>query len=271
MANVFEQVAVGPLHTPALYSCFLRALISARTDPNANAHGPAAAATSGGQEQQQQQQASGESGVPQDAPVASGSGSSAHAQPNSFANGHVNGHAGGSGSGAGGAAGATADQLLENFAYSGEMGPVADMSTFPPTMAPAPSVMDMNMLSMDSILSADFWDSVLVPGTQFFVRMAMNESDVVCFGVGSSHSLESLSGGFVYGAGGSGLITPRMWMSPLPSGANTPSRGGGEHIQQHLHHAQQHQQQDAAQSQGELGLDMSFSVPQGQTEVGVSA
>ncbi|KAI0665240.1 fungal-specific transcription factor domain-containing protein [Cubamyces menziesii] len=226
VANVFEQVAVGPLHTPALYSCFLRALISARTDPNANAYGPAAAATSGGQEQQQQQQASGESGVPQDAPVASGSGSSAHAQPNSFANGH-------------------------NFAYSGEMGPVADMSTFPPTMAPAPSVMDMNMLSMDSILSADFWDSVLVPG--------------------SSHSLESLSGGFVYGAGGSGLITPRMWMSPLPSGANTPSRGGGEHIQQHLHHAQQHQQQDAAQSQGELGLDMSFSVPQGQTEVGVSA
>lgn len=29
--------------------------------------------------------------------------------------------------------------------------------------------------------------------------------------------MEGLSNGFVYGAGGSGLITPRMWNSPLPS------------------------------------------------------
>ncbi|OSD08461.1 hypothetical protein PYCCODRAFT_1462684 [Trametes coccinea BRFM310] len=240
VANVFEQVAVGPLHTPALYSCFLRALISARTDPNANAnanHSPNAATAS-----QEQQQASGESGVPQDAQTVS---SGAHAQP--YANGHVNGHATGSSSGGAGAAnGPSVDQILENFSYSGEMGPVADMSTFPPTMAPPPSGVDMNMLSMDSILSADFWDSVLVPG--------------------SSHSLESLSGGFVYGAGGSGLITPRMWMSPLPSGANTPARG---HAQ--LHPAQQQQQHQQDGSQGELGLDVAFPSAQGQTEVGVSA
>lgn len=44
------------------------------------------------------------------------------------------------------------------------MGPVADISTFPPTMAPSPTQLDMSMLSMDSILSADFWDNVLVPG-----------------------------------------------------------------------------------------------------------
>ena len=35
--------------------------------------------------------------------------------------------------------------------------------------------------------------------------------------------MEGLSGGFVYGAGGSGLITPRLGLSPLPSGFSTPS------------------------------------------------
>lgn len=34
--------------------------------------------------------------------------------------------------------------------------------------------------------------------------------------------MEGLSNGFVYGAGGSGLITPRMWNSPLFSA--DPSR-----------------------------------------------
>ncbi|KAI8989815.1 fungal-specific transcription factor domain-containing protein [Trametes punicea] len=252
VANVFEQVAVGPLHTPALYSCFLRALISARTDPNANtnhAHG-ASTSTAAGQDQPPQQLQLGvESGIPQDGQVASGNG--AHAQPSSYANGHVNSHASGSGSGTGTAAN-TFDRFLENLSYSGEMGPVADMSTFPPTMAPPPSGLDMSMLSMDSILSADFWDSVLLPG--------------------SSHSLESISGGFVYGAGGSGLITPRMWMSPLPSRANTPPRSGGEHIQHQPHQAQQRRaQQDGGESQGQLGLDVAFSAPQGQTEVGVNA
>jgi hypothetical protein len=35
--------------------------------------------------------------------------------------------------------------------------------------------------------------------------------------------MEGLSGGFVYGIGGSGYITPRMGMSPNPSGANSPA------------------------------------------------
>ena len=33
----------------------------------------------------------------------------------------------------------------------------------------------------------------------------------------------------MYGAGGSGFITPGMWMSPLPSGAASPVRGGQHH------------------------------------------
>ena len=36
--------------------------------------------------------------------------------------------------------------------------------------------------------------------------------------------MEGLSGGFVYGAGGSGLITPHFGQSPAQSGSNTPSR-----------------------------------------------
>ena len=43
--------------------------------------------------------------------------------------------------------------------------------------------------------------------------------------------MDGLSGGFLFGAGGSGLITPRMGvMSPELSGANTPAgmgMGGG--------------------------------------------
>lgn len=41
---------------------------------------------------------------------------------------------------------------------------------------------------------------------------------------GYSNSLEGLSGGFVYGAGGSGIITPRLG-SPQPSGMTTPTAG----------------------------------------------
>jgi hypothetical protein len=53
-----------------------------------------------------------------------------------------------------------------DFQYASEMGPVVDISTFPPTMAQASAEAGgMGMLSMDSILSGGFWDNVLVPGT----------------------------------------------------------------------------------------------------------
>ena len=38
--------------------------------------------------------------------------------------------------------------------------------------------------------------------------------------------MDGLSGGFVFGAGGSGLITPRFGGSPAQSGSNTPGRAG---------------------------------------------
>jgi hypothetical protein len=53
--------------------------------------------------------------------------------------------------------------MLSEFQFASEMGPVADMSTFPPTMATTQSD-DLGLMSMDSILSGGFWDNVLVPG-----------------------------------------------------------------------------------------------------------
>ncbi|KAK2466676.1 hypothetical protein APHAL10511_000934 [Amanita phalloides] len=90
---------------------------------------------------------------------------------------------------------------LTEFNFNSEMGPVADMSTFPPTMAPIPSEDASVGMSMDNILSHGFWDNMLVPGY---------------------NSMDGLSGGFVFGVGGSGLITPRMGATPMVSGANTP-------------------------------------------------
>lgn len=116
---------------------------------------------------------------------------------------------------------------LNEFQFEGEMGPVADMSTFPPTMATVPSD-DHNMssmMSMDSILTSGFWDSVLVPGMLVNHQSRRSLYLLICLGVGYSNTMEGLSGGFVFGAGGSGLITPRFGATPLPSGSNTPSRG----------------------------------------------
>ncbi|KAF8341575.1 uncharacterized protein EI90DRAFT_3034502 [Cantharellus anzutake] len=60
---------------------------------------------------------------------------------------------------------------------------------------PQSSIDDFGNMSMDTILAGGFWDNVLVPGY--------------------SSGLEGLSGGFVFGAGGSGFITPRR-QSPEP-------------------------------------------------------
>jgi hypothetical protein len=55
--------------------------------------------------------------------------------------------------------------LLNEFQFDSEMGPVADITTFPPTMAPYPPEENMGVLAVDNILSSGFWDSMLVPGT----------------------------------------------------------------------------------------------------------
>ncbi|KAJ7137857.1 fungal-specific transcription factor domain-containing protein [Mycena epipterygia] len=168
VADVLENISANPLHTPALYSKFLRALISARLEPTSDS------------KPQSRGSANGRSSSPQEIPQFS-------SPTMTFGVGDK-----------------TAFTLNE-FQFDGEMGPVADMSTFPPTMAPTPNEDSMSSLTMDSILSTGFWDSMLVPGY---------------------NTMEGLSGGFVFGAGGSGLITPHIGQTPFHSGSNTPSRGG---------------------------------------------
>lgn len=197
VAGVFESVAVSPLHTPALYSVFLRALISARTEANS-----IAPTIRGAEDEDQEESAPGarketEPSTPSEPDIT-----------------HSNSQQAASLS-----APAASDPFAGYF-QNGEMGPVADISTFPPTMAPSPTQLDMSMLSMDSILSADFWDNVLVPG--------------------SSNTLESLSNGFVYGAGGSGLITPRMWTSSLPSMPGSPGQNTDGRAGEYVHDKSQH-------------------------------
>lgn len=132
VADTLENIAANSHHTPALYSSFLRALITARVEPPPP-NGESALSTNGKE---------GGSGGDEEQGVRGGFNSSS-------AIGHI-----------------LADDPLNEFQFDSEMGPVADMSTFPPTMAAYTTGEDnMNgMMSMDSIFSNNFWDSVLVPG-----------------------------------------------------------------------------------------------------------
>ncbi|KIK62893.1 hypothetical protein GYMLUDRAFT_41756 [Collybiopsis luxurians FD-317 M1] len=173
VADTLENISVNAAHTPALYSTFIKALISARlersstddTDPSQLSD--PASGTNGGSQANGDATASTAVSVPQ-----------IHFQD-------VDIHP------------------FSEFGFEGEMGPVMDMSTFPPTMAPNTMEEAATGMTMDSIFSGNFWDSVLVPGY---------------------NSFDGLTGGFVFGAGGSGLITPRFGITPTASGQNTPSR-----------------------------------------------
>ncbi|KAF5369179.1 hypothetical protein D9615_009987 [Tricholomella constricta] len=196
VADVLENSAANPLHTPALYSHFLRALVAAKSTTNINNN-------------------NGESNNPNGMHHGTSDGADTSAsysnqnqnQSQSHGHGHSDMVIGPPGFGSGGYNTGEAGFSLGEFQFEGEMGPVADMSTFPPTMAPNPPPEDnMGALTMDNILSSGFWDSVLVPGY---------------------NSMDGLSGGFLFGAGGSGLITPRFGMSPMHSGTNTPATRSG--------------------------------------------
>lgn len=131
VADVLENISANSLHTPALYAGFLRALISAKTDPSSAQDRPS---SQGGQ------------GTPsQDAQHGSNSFGGDPMAYNSEPTFSVN-----------------------EFQFDSEMGPVADMSTFPPTMAPNPSEDAFGALTVDNILSSGFWDSMLVPGMSSF-------------------------------------------------------------------------------------------------------
>jgi hypothetical protein len=70
---------------------------------------------------------------------------------------------------------------MNEFHFESEMGPAADISTFPPTMAP-PLPMDdgatLGGMTMENILSSGFWDSMLVPGTFAFTSFSSLSSEL---------------------------------------------------------------------------------------------
>ena len=138
-----EGVAANPHHSPALYSSLIRALVNSRIKESAEASG--------------------------------NSGQASDPNANISLNGHGNGNVDGDMSNMGAfmnpppvpnghSSQNGGPDLLNEFQFDSEMGPVADMSTFPPTMAAADDGTSSEMMSMDSILSGNFWDSVLVPG-----------------------------------------------------------------------------------------------------------
>lgn len=140
VADVLEKVSVNPQHTPALYSGFLRVLINSKMDSIRNS-------------ESSQSDVDGDAGISNsqvplyqnNASQGDMRSSSGYAQPQHNYN-------------------AESGFSLNDYQFESEMGPVADMSTFPPTMAPNPSEDTMGSLTMDNILSSGFWDSVLVPG-----------------------------------------------------------------------------------------------------------
>ncbi|EIW84743.1 hypothetical protein CONPUDRAFT_116908 [Coniophora puteana RWD-64-598 SS2] len=202
VAATLESVSVDEHHTPALYGTFIKALISARTE------GPAAGREDGTTDGVSADiKTDGSAQMPSglnDASAASANASDANV--GMVGNGLFAGGSSSLGGALGNANGGMLGSTFNEYSFAGEMGPVADMSVFPPTMAEMPSMDESaGMLPMDSILTNNFWDNVLVPGY--------------------SETMEGLSGGFVFGAGGSGLITPGWLHSPMPSGS--PERDGG--------------------------------------------
>ncbi|KAG7092912.1 hypothetical protein E1B28_009217 [Marasmius oreades] len=201
VADVLENISVNTTHTPALYGTFLKVLISAKRDNNNtnNNAGPGLVnleisnmrmSSSGTPNNLEPELSSSSSALGFHPQLSTQAQSQSQQQQTPFDDPSF---------------------MLNEFRMDSEMGPVLDMSTFPPTLA-SPGLNNTSEdqqpgagMTMDSILSSGFWDSVLVPG----------------YG-----SLDGLTGGFVFGAGGSGLITPRMGSTPTHSGQNTPKKPG---------------------------------------------
>lgn len=155
VADTFHSVAVGPTHTPALYAIFLRALISARTDPEAQ-H----------QYQHQHHETVDQSHVQAAQPRLSDSSELANGLGTATSANNVGSENVSAGAGAG--VNGEPTFAMPEFQFTGEMGAVVDLSVFPPTMASRnPGAGDLGALSMDHILSGGFWDNMLVPGTPF--------------------------------------------------------------------------------------------------------
>jgi hypothetical protein len=143
IAALLGEIAVGSQHTPALYGVFLKALINVKAGPSRTATPPVPSYNSNTVQDDKDhrvQDPSFAGEVPQNEDKRD----FGYPMPG-------------------------IDPALRAQAFQiGEMGPAADLSIFPPTMMSpqASETENPTMLSMDSILSPSFWDSVLIPGTK---------------------------------------------------------------------------------------------------------
>lgn len=232
LADTLESVAVGPLHTPRLYSTFLKAVIASKTGTTINGEREAF-----------------ENGEPSEPPTSP----SIHTSPStSNQSPHLQLPSGphleliSPGPPPGELAPPLSAPPNSVFPYDyypfqndGEMGTVVDISTFPPTMAEQDHH-SWPSLSVDNIFSTNFWDNVLVPGMFVLDRMFCGANGYLIL-PGTSGSPAGLSGGFAYGPGVSGLISPGFGMSPNQSGLSTPHHPGipaaaDQMMQSHTHH-----------------------------------
>ena len=159
LAETLENVAVGPLHTPRLYSTFLKAVIASKTGAVVN-----------------DEKEGFENGEPSEPPTSP----SIHTSPStSIQSPHLQHHSQQAGTQLemisppppgelSMPAPPPPNALFQNCDYyfqnDGEMGTAVDISTFPPTMADHDQS-SWPSLSVDNIFSNTFWDNVLVPGT----------------------------------------------------------------------------------------------------------
>lgn len=203
VANTLESVAINSSHTPALYSTFLRAVVTARTAGPSQPPSPRVPsapnsmdiATLAHAQLQQQQQKSGQGNSPLDMQLASNPAAGVFGDEHQFGDGALglkmfppSGTAvlGGGGHGSNGqggitgttpASGTPGGDLIWNPTASsgganvhignghGELDLQAAMSFQLPN---PPQGDDFASLSMDNILSGGFWDNVLIPGPSSF-------------------------------------------------------------------------------------------------------
>ncbi|KAG8905358.1 hypothetical protein FRB99_000186 [Tulasnella sp. 403] len=148
VADLLETVAVTPYHTPALYSTFLRALITSKSG-RTRQDSPAL----GGSDDQADRPMDPSATIP----VSGGTLDGEHRASNPSTSGDK-------------AFSPPRDVPMTSYNpfthFNGETGPVQaqDMSTFPPTFAAPPDPNENGVFSMDNILGNGFWDSVLIPG-----------------------------------------------------------------------------------------------------------
>lgn len=160
LADTLESVAVGPLHTPRLYSTFLKAVIASKTGTTA---------VNGDRETFE----NGESSEPPTSPEIHTSPATSiqspplqHQLPPQHPAAQLEMISPNPGDLAPVHASPPTNGIF-NYEYypfqnDGEMGPAVDLSTFPPTMAEQDQ--HWPSLSVDNIFSNNFWDNVLVPG-----------------------------------------------------------------------------------------------------------